>query len=434
MQGSVSTGNQRRFLFLQGPHGPFFAALAVSLEATGAQVWRVGFNRGDEMFWRGPRFLPFHGAPENWSGTLDDMIAEHAITDLVCYGSSRPIHKVARARADAAGLTMHVFEEGYLRPYWITYERGGANADSAAAGLTLAEMAAALTTDRVPLAEPVDGWGDMRAHMFWGAAYHAFLLAGSGRYPRFRPHRTPGVWREFRLHAHRLVDTPLRAARRWSATLRTKFGGFPYHLVLLQLAHDANFRDHGPFRDQASFLDVVLAGFATGAPPHHHLVLKAHPLEDGREPLRPLIRRLTAKHGLQGRVHFITGGKLARLLDTARSAVTVNSTAAEQALWRGLPLKAFGEAVFNRPEFVSPQPIADFFRTPQMPDRNAYLIYRSFLLATSQIPGGFYALRNRRKLLRQLPDLMLARQSPTERLLAARSAAEASPQHIRVVS
>ena len=43
------------------------------------------------------------------------------------------------------------------------------------------------------------------------------------------------------------------------------------------------------------FLDVVIEGFATGAARHHHLVFKAHPLEDGRVPLRREIRRLARR-------------------------------------------------------------------------------------------------------------------------------------------
>ena len=47
----------RKFLFLQGPHGPFFGQVAQRLRATGAGVARVGFNRGDQHFW--PRGLPY---------------------------------------------------------------------------------------------------------------------------------------------------------------------------------------------------------------------------------------------------------------------------------------------------------------------------------------------------------------------------------------
>ncbi len=421
----------RCFLFLQGPHGPFFSSLAKQLTRAGSRVLRLGFNRGDAVFWRRPGYVAFRDAPERLDEHLTDLIDKKGITDLVCYGSSRPVHRTALAVAERNGLVPHVFEEGYLRPYWVTYERGGANAASPATGFSLAEMARALENGSPALNEAPDRWGDMRAHMFWGAAYHAVLLAGTKGYPGFRPHRAPDFRREFVLHVQKLLGTPGRALLRGIATSRVRFGGFPYHLVLLQLAHDANFLDHGPFPNQASFLETVFKGFAEGAPRHHHIVLKAHPLEDGREPLRPLIHGLTRKYAMEGRVHFLSGGKLARLLDTARTAVTVNSTAAEQALWRALPLRAFGNAVYNRPEFVSHQTLPDFFRDPIPPDRDAYLTYRAFLLATSQVPGGFYGALSRRKLLRQMPDLMLAATSPYDRIL--QKPAATATQHLSVV-
>lgn len=423
---------ERCFLFLQGPHGPFFAALGKQLQRAGARSLRLGFNRGDAAFWGRDGYVPFRDPPEMLADRLDALIEAEGITDIVLYGSSRPIHKIALKVARDRGLTPHVFEEGYLRPYWVTYERGGANAASPVVDMSLADIEQALQGGAPAVHEAPDRWGDMRAHMFWGAAYHAVLLTGNRGYPGFRPHRAPDFRAEFRLHLQKLLATPARAFFRRLATTRLRYGGFPYHLVLLQLPHDANFLDHGPFADQAGFLTKVFEGFAEGAPAHHHLVLKAHPLEDGREPLRPLIRDLTARFGLQGRVHFLSGGKLARLLDTARSAVTVNSTAAEQALWRSLPLRAFGRAVYCRPEFVSRQPLAQFFADPSVPDRESYLTYRAFLLATSQVPGGFYGVLSRRKLLRQMPDLMLSELSPYEVL--RQTSIATVPQHLHVVS
>lgn len=137
-------------------------------------------------------------------------------------------------------------------------------------------------------------------------------------------------------------------------------------------------------------------------------------------PLLPEIRRLARLHGVMGRVHFVRGGKLAKLLNDARSAVTVNSTAGQQALWRGLPLRTFGAAVYAKPEFVSSQPLADFFAAPDRPDSRAYRDYRHFLLETSQLVGGFYSARGRRQLLRQVIDLMLAPEDPYQSLLQGR--------------
>jgi capsular polysaccharide export protein len=47
---TLVTGQNRRFLFLQGPHGPFFHRLGKMLRLSGAEVWRVGFNAGDRAF------------------------------------------------------------------------------------------------------------------------------------------------------------------------------------------------------------------------------------------------------------------------------------------------------------------------------------------------------------------------------------------------
>ncbi len=421
----------RRFLFLQGPHGPFFARLGKMLTDAGAQVWRVGFNRGDRAFWPNAGFIPYRGHHDDWPAACDALFGAHEITDLVLYGDTRPIHAHAITAARARGITVHVFEEGYLRPYWITYERGGSNGNSRLMDLTVAQMQAAIAPYDMDLPDAPARWGDMRQHVFWGALYHWFVLAGFWDFRNFRPHRSLTVGQEFLLYLRRLA---LMLPHRWErmlATMAIQRGGFPYHLVLLQLEHDASFQMHSPFKTMTEFLAVVMEGFARGAPAHHHIVFKAHPLEDGRAPLAREIKRLAKLHGVQGRVHFVRGGKLAALLNHARTAVTVNSTAAQQALWRGLPLKCFGAAVFAKPEFVSDLPLPEFFASPPRPDSRAYRDYRHFLLETSQVQGGFYSDTGRREVLRQIVDMMLQAADPYDALAMGRPAPRL---HLRIVS
>ena len=162
---------------------------------------------------------------------------------------------------------------------------------------------------------------------------------------------------------------------------------------------------------------MIVDGFAKGAPQHHHLIFKAHPLENGKSPLRTMIRDKARALGIEERVHYLRGGKLAQVLDEARSAVTVNSTAGQQALWRGIPLKSFGTAVYDKPEFVSNQALPAFFAAPTRPDAQAYRDYRQFLLETSQVPGGFYSSSGRRQLLRQVVDMMLHADTPYDAIL-----------------
>lgn len=423
---------QRRFLFLQGPHGPFFHRLGRMLRQAGAQVWRVGFNQGDAAFWHHrASYIPFKGTLENWPETAANLLEKHDITDIVLYGDTRPIHAQAIEIAREKGIEIHVFEEGYLRPYWVTYERGGANGHSKLMNTPVTEMTKVLSNVERDHPPAPARWGDMRQHMFYGALYHWFVMFQNQFYRNFKPHRRLSVGQEFLLYLRRLTLMPFTSAERALATRRVTHGGFPYHLCLLQLEHDASFQKHSPFSEMSEFLEVVIEGFAKGAPGHHHLVLKAHPLEDGRAPIRKTIKTLAQKHGVSDRVHYVRGGKLARLLNDTRSAITVNSTAAQQALWRGLPVKAFGDAIYAKPEFVSDQPLPEFFSAPKRPNHDAYRDFRTYLLETSQVAGGFYSAKGRHQLLRQIVDLMLSDVDPYEALHCGR----AEPRHnLRLVT
>ncbi|WP_317057404.1 capsule biosynthesis protein [Roseovarius rhodophyticola] len=420
---SVPSVGQRTFLFLQGPHGPFFARLGNMLKRTGASVWRVGFNAGDALFWRDKdSYIPFNGTQTDWRPTFRNLVAEKGVTDIVIYGDTRPIHAHAVQEAKALGLAVHVFEEGYMRPYWVTYERGGSNGHSRLMHMSVDDMRTALKNSDMDSALPPASWGDMRQHVFYGAVYHGAVLLLNGNYRNFRPHRALSVGQEFKLYLKRLLLMPAQAIERRIATSRIRHGGFPYHLALLQLEHDASFQMHSPFSTMTDFLETVTESFAEGAPQHHHLVVKAHPLEDGRAPIQPELKRLAKKYNIEDRVHYVRGGKLAQLLDEARSAVTVNSTAAQQVLWRGIPLKTFGQAVYAKPEFTSTKPLRDFFAGAERPDRKAYADYRRYLLETSQVAGGFYSARGRRQLLRQTVDMMLSADDPYDALISGTAA------------
>lgn len=427
-----STGSGKRFLFLQGPHGPFFDALAAMLRSAGAQTWRVGFNRGDQAFWSdADTYIPFLEAHDVWPKALDDILNRRDITDIVLYGDTRFIHAEAVKQAGKRGLNVHVFEEGYLRPYWITYERGGSNGNSQLMNKSIAQMRKELEGMDPDLPDAPARWGDMRQHVYYGALYHAFVMFANRRYANFRPHRAVSVANEFRLYFKRLMSMPFTAAYRRAVTRRIRNGGYPYHLALLQLEHDSAFQQHSPFSAMTEFLEICIKGFAAGAPKHHHLVFKGHPLEIGQVSLRREARRIARAHGVAKRVHYLPGGKLAQIMNDARTAITVNSTSGQQALWRGLPTRVFGDAVYAKPEFVSTQPIEAFYADPKRPDSRAYRDFRHYLLETSQITGGFYSRKGRQQLLRQVADMMLAPHDPYE---ALRLGDAAPRQQLRLVN
>ncbi|SHG83606.1 capsular polysaccharide export protein [Cognatiyoonia sediminum] len=413
----VTDQTLRHFLFLQGPHGPFFSQLAKMLQRTSAKTSRIGFNAGDRAFWRDKgSFTAFQNPHADWPAFLEDYVESEKVTDIVLYGDVRPIHAEALAMARTKGIRAHTFEEGYLRPYWVTYERGGTNGHSRLMRMSVAEMSAKLDQSDADTETPPAHWGDMRQHIFYSAIYHWFLLAFRGRYENYQGHRKQPLSVETLAYTKRLVLMPFFAVDRWQATQRIRMGGYPYHLALLQLEHDASFQAHSTLKDNEEFIDILMQGFAEGAPAHHHLVFKAHPLEAERVPLKQVIRNLSAKHSIKDRVHYVRGGKLAQILDHAKSAVTVNSTSAQQALWRGMPLKTFGTSVYAKPEFTSQQPLAEFFNQPSAPNLDGYKAYRKYLLSTCQVPGGYYSRKGRRQLLREVVDMMLSATDPYDAL------------------
>jgi capsular polysaccharide export protein len=380
------------------------------------------------MFARG--YIPYYGGPEDWSENLKIIISDKSITDIVLYGDTRRVHTEAVAVANEMGLTLHVYEEGYMRPFWVTYERGGANGHSRLMKTSVDDMRKALAQTELELPEAPAHWGDMRHHVFYGALYHWFVMFWNSRYHQFQRHRELPLIAETALYTRRLLLMPFIALDRKISTFRIKHGCYPYHIALLQLEHDSSFQMHSPFTRIEEFLAIVIEGFAKGAPKHHHLVFKAHPLENDSSPLRKIIKRRAAANNISSRVHYVRGGKLAQVLDHARTAVTVNSTAAQQVLHRGIPLKVLGNAVYDKPEFVSKLPIDQFFATPARPDNRAFKDYRRYLLETSQVPGGFYSAQGRRQLMRQVVDMMLDKNDPYDALLTG----QAPPrQQLRVV-
>ena len=387
--------------------GLFFSQLACALESYGHATNQIGFNQGDKIFWANKRsFIPFTLPIDAWSGFLQREFREKQITDLVIYNDTRPFHKTAIQAAHAKGINVHIFEEGYLRPYWITYERDGSNGNSKL--MSFAQSAVVpdhLIRDPDPVPAPCH-WEDMREHIFYGAVYHWCILCANRQFPNFTSHREISIRKEFRLHLKQLVFMPARIAARFWANLTLKFGTFPYHLILMQLQHDSAFQNHSPFKTNASFLELTLRSFANNAPPHHHLVIKAHPLEDGRSEIAYHLRRLGTKFGINRRIHYLPGGKLAHVLDPALSVVTVNSTAGQQALWRGIPVKTLGQAIYNHDKFISKQSLDAFFAHPKAPNLQAYKAFRNFLLQTSQIPGGFYSKAGRQQAIAQLAKKM----------------------------
>ena len=126
----AGSGTQRTFLFLQGLSTPFFVRLAGAIAARGHRVERINLSGGDRLFWPRLGAVDYRGRFADWRSFLGAFLHERGVSDVILFGDCRPYHRVAVDLARSRGIAVHVFEEGYFRPDWITLERDGTNAYS----------------------------------------------------------------------------------------------------------------------------------------------------------------------------------------------------------------------------------------------------------------------------------------------------------------
>jgi capsule polysaccharide modification protein KpsS len=382
---------RRRVLFLQGPMGDFFSELAGLLQSQGARTSKVHFNGGDQLFWRHPGALRYNGTPAAWGGWLHQLMREQRTDALVLFGQMRPIHRAARAVAQELGVEVFVFEEGYLRPDYVTVERRGVNALSRQPRVAsyYRDIEPARTPSPLPTRQNI--WRTARIAASYALA-SALLKPG---YWRQCHHRSMNVVRESSCWARggiRYLVNALRE-RHALAPLATPEQHKRWFLVPLQVHNDSQVKDHSRFRGMEHFLDEVVASFADHAPADSLLIIKHHPMDRAYTDYSAHIRRLAHGHRLQGRLRYLHDQHLPTLLQHARGVVTVNSTVALQALFHGTPVIALGDAIYQIPGMVFGGTLDAFWNDAGGFDRRLYACFRAHLIASTQLNASFYAER-----------------------------------------
>lgn len=375
---------RRRFLFLQGPPGPFFWRLAQALIRHGHLAFRINLNGGDRRDWHGTA-TDYRGTADRWPDALHAYIRANWITDVVLFGDCRPLHRAARRVAEARGMPVHVFEEGYIRPDWVTLERGGVNGHSSLPRDAAWYRAQAERLPPVPDRPPVGFSFRRRARD--AIAYYASTIAQHWRFPGYRSHRVHGPVMEGIGWLRRFARARRSKARSEAGWARIAQGAcfvFP-----LQLDSDAQVRVHSPFADVRAALRHVIASFARAAPADARLVVKLHPLDNALIDWRRETIEAARRAGVADRVTFLEDGDIARIVAAARGVVTINSTTGTLALAAGVPTVALGDAVYNLAGLTHQAPLDTFWTAPVAPDPATWDAFRRVLVDRCLIRGGF---------------------------------------------
>lgn len=411
---AIARRPSRRFLFLQGPPGPFFFQLAQALACHGQDVRRINLHGGDEHDWPGAiagpsglhRPTAYRGTAGRWPLFIDHYLRDQAITDLVLFGDCRPMHIVAHQMARLSAVRVHVFEEGYIRPNWLTLERNGVNGHSALPRTPQEIMDAARGLPMPHAMPPIGADLGRRVRDTWGHFGHMMLGRMTMRYPFYRSHRPGSLLVEGAGWVVKYLTRHARAAQA-HATLQ-EIEGRDYFLFPLQLSSDYQIRVHSPFSSMKQAADYVLASFAAHAPRDIAIVIKEHPLDAGLEGWGAYVRDRARRLGLGKRLIHLAGGDLETLARGARGTVVVNSTSATFALAGGVPVKALGTAVYAIPGITDDQPLAQFWTRPQAPEAALYDAFCRVLHHRCLVRGGLASESATRILIANAVDRLLA--------------------------
>ncbi|WP_208999931.1 capsule biosynthesis protein [Stappia sediminis] len=367
---------------------PLFRLIGARLEAAGHEVRRINFCLGDRLCWSGPNTLSFRGKPGEWAGFVAAFLDENAITDLVVHGDRRFYHRVAIDAANAKGIGVIACELGYLRPGWMTVERGGFSTlshfpDDPSKIREIAATAGPVDlTPMFPGSFVLEAWQDV--------SYHLANLAGRPFYPFYRRHTPLHPLNDYAAWLMRLSGSRRRRKRAQATERDLLSHGRPFFVVPLQIDGDYQLTAHSPYASMRAALEDIVSSFSRSARNDARLAVKSHPNDNGITNWAKVVAELADRYSLAGRLVFVDGGRLGALLERAAGLVTVNSTAGLEALRVGCSVKPLVPALYDIPGMTHQGDLDSFWNAPEKPDGELIKAFMAAVAATLQARGSIH--------------------------------------------
>ncbi|EIZ1079822.1 capsule biosynthesis protein [Campylobacter coli] len=371
-------------LLLQGPVGTFFHRLAIKMKKNKTKVLKLNFNGGDFLFYpSGKRCKCDEKDLENF---YENFFKEKKIDAIVMYNDCRLIHTKAIKVAKELGIGIWIFEEGYLRPYCITFEKDGVNANSSLPRDKNFYLSCNIST-KESIKEIPGGFKFMAfsAFLYW---LFSFLLA-----PFFNNklhHRTLYPF-EFLFWFRSLYRKYLYKFTEKKLNQKIYSLEKKYFLAVLQVYSDTQIKYHYK-KSIEEFIEELILSFSNHARAKSYLIFKHHPMDRGYRNYSKLINGLSQKYHVEGRIFYVHDTYLPTLLKNALGCITINSTVGLSAILEGCPTKVCGNAFYNFEGLAYPKKLQFFWREAHAYKPNPSLVinFKNYLLNTNQFNGNFY--------------------------------------------
>jgi capsular polysaccharide export protein len=405
----------RNFLFLQGSTSPFFSKLGDALIQAKAHVFRINFNAGDYTYWRNKPSWQFRDKASVLPEYLRKKVLDYGITDIIMLGDTRPVNAAAVPLAKALGLRLHIFDEGYLRPDWLTLEEGGINGFSQLPKEANWYLEVAKHLPPAPPSQSISNPITLLALHEIG--YHFPGLLNPIFYHGYKTHRPAISGLELAGWGIRFSQMPWYETRDKRTIHYLLSNNKPFYLLPLQLDSDSQIQVHSDITSMSDLIRTIVDSFSEYAPEESLLVIKNHPLDTGFTNFSKIIRQLSKEKNIEGRILYLESGSLPALLDACEGVVVVNSTVGITALAHQCRTLALGQAIYDMPGLTAQCSLNAFWHDTTYPNTQLFDAFKKIVIHATQINGGFFSSDGIRIGVNNAMKRLQESQSPLDALL-----------------
>lgn len=387
-------------LFLQGPMGSFFSKFNRYLASQELETHKIDFNLGDCLFGSYHYRNFYKGEVNSWGTFFTNYIHKYKINTVFVFSLSKIFHRIARTICMRENIMLYVFEEGYLRPDFITLEPFGVNGASSLSKnpkfyLDYQSQCNFQEQNKIASVQANSAtyfFGLCRffsfSYIYYGCLIFSRVFSLKFSFHKKMNIKTLWAWHKtlFSFVCNQIIPFINKKTNRW---INEHQGNF--FCVPLQVHDDSQITLYSQYEQVEDFITEVLQSFARYANKKHYLLIKHHPFDKGHVCYKKYIKHLARKLGLSDRVKYTYNADVLLCLKKSLGLVLINSTMGLSALHHNKPIICMAKsAIYNLKGLTFQGSLHLFWNNLIKPQQLLYQKFKQYLLETNQIKGSFY--------------------------------------------
>lgn len=388
-----SSIKNKNILFLQGPVGNFFNEIDKKLNPYN-NTYQIIFNKGDDVFSNIKNKIYFTDKFKYFDNFINLIYMDLHIDIVFLIGDCRILHDKAIKISKQYDIEVYVFEEGYLRPNFITMEKGGVNFNSRNFPKDIKIYKKMSFDNHYSQNIHSQNFGNFKnlnfKALFLSLKYYFYMNFDKQYFKNYKHHRNKNMLKEaksfikngYKRFKYKKID---------SKNIDNYIDNEKFFFMPLQLDNDMQIRKHSKYKNMFEFIEEVLISFANNANKEYKIIIKQHPLGLGNIDYEDFINDLVSKLNLHNRVLFIRTGDLGKILKNSVGVVVINSTVGLSSLYHLKPLKVMGKANYDIEGITHKNTtLNDFWDLKFSSDIEGIENFLNYLYFSTQYYGSFY--------------------------------------------